>query len=73
MKIIFLILSLLAAVRIGYMFRRSRELTEIEQMYEAIIAFLEKSDKVNGASLSLIWGADWALERRLQSLGVEDE
>lgn len=73
MKIMILVLSMLAAVWLGYMFRRRRELTEIEQMYEAILAFLEKSDKVNGASLSFIRGADWALERRLQSLGVEDE
>lgn len=73
MKIIFLILSLLAAVWLGYMFRRSRELTEIEQMYEAILAFLEKSDKVNNASLDFIRGADWALERRLRILGLEDE
>ena len=73
MKIMILVLSLLAAVWLGYMFRRSRELTEIEQMYEAILAFLEKSDKVNGASLSFIWGADWALKRRLRILGLEDE
>lgn len=73
MKIIFLILSLLAAVWLGYMFRRSRELTEIEQMYEAILAFLEKSDKVNNASLDFIRGADWALKRRLHILGLEDE
>ena len=64
---------MLAAVWLGYMFRRSRELSEIEQMYEAILAFLEKSEKVNGASLNFIRGADWALERRLQSLGVVDE
>ncbi len=73
MKIIFLALSMVAAVWLGYMFRRSRELTEIEQMYEAILAFLEKSDKVNNASLDFIRGADWALERRLRILGLEDE
>nr|DAL57103.1 MAG TPA_asm: multi-glycosylated core protein [Caudoviricetes sp.] len=73
MKIMILVLGMLAAVWLGYMFRRSRELTEIELMYEAILAFLEKSDKVNAASLSFIRGADWALERRLQSLGVVDE
>lgn len=73
METIVLILGMLAAVWIGYMFRRSRGLKEIEQMYDAILAFLEKSDKVNGASLSFIMGADWALGRRLQSLGVADE
>lgn len=73
MKTMILVLSMLAAVWLGYMFRRSRELSEIEQMYKAILAFLEKSEKVNGASLNFIRGADWALERRLRSLGLEDE